>query len=128
MTKKFSDEAKSVGLDVQNVAQMMIEKMEKLKTFKVNLIKEKMQLLSDTKRNYDLKIKRIEKDIYNFENSIKQLTGATEYHRQKAEYNRKKEQLKQKKSEEVSGSEETLVIEDTPNEESNKLNSEADVE
>lgn len=93
----------------KEAAMVLIEKIFQLRKIRDNFITEKQSKITDlkkeikevTKRNHDemkkveLKcikdVKGVEKDIYNFENSIKKITGSKKYYEYMMKYKKDKE-------------------------------------
>lgn len=63
------------------VAELMLEKIFTLKQIKENLHSDKRTDIAKISQKYGMQIDRVEKDIYKFENAIKQVIGAKEYNR-----------------------------------------------
>ena len=75
---KLRDRNDKVGIMSLEMVEQMVEKLLELREMRKDIVKQRTQEILDVKRKYTKRIDNIEKDIYNFENSIKQLAGRKE--------------------------------------------------
>ncbi len=74
----------------------MINKIEKMRDIRKQYLADRKLAKMKLERKYRLKVDHVEKDIYNFENSIKKLCGSKEFYRLRAKFNREQLQRKAK--------------------------------
>ena len=84
-------ESAKLGLEM---VREMVEKVFEMNKIKAVIIKKKRKELNRIEKKYSSDLNQIEKDIYKFENAIKQLSSAKEYYMFKQQY---KEKLRLKK-------------------------------
>lgn len=91
--RERTDEA---GLMSKEIVNGMIEKIYALAEIRSNIMRERREEINKVKLEYLKKLNIIDADIYKFENSIKKLAGASEYHFFKSKYREKILQEKKK--------------------------------
>lgn len=81
MSTKLSERTDEAGLMSRDMVRTMIGQIEKLKEIKSLVLAEKRKAIAKVNQQYRAELSKVEKDIYNVENAIKQIAGAKEYHK-----------------------------------------------